>query len=192
MPRIVNHDERRQQVARVARELILRSGIDKVTVREIAGRAGYSTAVVSHYFRDKKELMFLVFTDTQRSAEARFRAAIDAEGTILKGLEALLPRDEESRDFWRVWFAFWSMTLVYDDFRREQVVQARKTVDMIAELLTRAGVDAGDEEERLVQCQRLFAVVSGIAVQAIHDPRYWPLRRQRVILQDELKSLGCL
>ncbi|MCK9563768.1 MAG: hypothetical protein M0R02_13740, partial [Bacteroidales bacterium] len=67
---------------------------------------------------------------------------------------------------------------------------ARKTVDMIAELLVRAGVPAASDEARLVQCQRLFAVVSGIAIQAIHDPRYWPLRRQRVILREELESLG--
>lgn len=190
MPRVVNHDERRQQVARVARDLILRQGIDRVTVREIATVAGYSTAVVSHYFRDKKELMFLVFTDTQRRAEARFRQAIDAGVPVLEGLEALLPRDDESRDFWRVWFAFWSMTLAYDDFRREQVLQARKTVEMIAELLARAGLAAATAEARLVQCQRLFAVVSGIATQSTHDPRQWPLRRQLAILRAELDSLG--
>ncbi|HLS97231.1 MAG: TetR/AcrR family transcriptional regulator [Porticoccaceae bacterium] len=190
MPRVVNHDERRQQVARVARDLILRQGIERVTVREIATLAGYSTAVVSHYFRDKKELMFLVFTDTQRRAEARFRRAIDAGLPVLEGLESLLPRDDESRDFWRVWFAFWSMTLTHEDFRREQVVQARRTVDMIAELLGRAGLAAATAEARLVQCQRLFALVSGIATQATHDPRQWPLRRQRAILKAELESLG--
>ncbi|MCK9469897.1 MAG: TetR/AcrR family transcriptional regulator, partial [Porticoccaceae bacterium] len=105
MPRIVNHEERRRQVARVARDLILQCGIDNVTVREIASLAGYSTAVVSHYFRNKKELMFLVFTETQRRSETRFRAAINAGVPVLEGLEALLPRDDESRDFWRVWFA---------------------------------------------------------------------------------------
>lgn len=189
MPRIVNHEERRRQVARVARDLILQCGIDNVTVREIASLAGYSTAVVSHYFRNKKELMFLVFTETQRRSETRFRAAINAGVPVLEGLEALLPRDDESRDFWRVWFAFWSMTLVYEDFRREQVLQARKTVAMIGELLELAGQPAASEEDRLVQCQRLFAVVSGIAIQAIHDPRTWPLKRQRLILRQELESL---
>ncbi len=189
MPRVVDHDERRQQVARVARDLILRKGLDKVTVREIAILAGYSTAVVSHYFHNKKELMFLVFRDTQLRAEKRFRKAIDARLPLLEGLEALLPRDNETRDTWRVWFAFWSMTLSYDDFRNEQVVQAHKTLDMISELLAGAGVEARSDAARHLQAQRLFAVVTGIATQATHDPRGWPVRRQRAILKAELDSL---
>lgn len=189
MPRIVDHNERRQQVARIARSLILSKGLDKVTVREIASLAGYSTAVVSHYFRSKEELMFLVFRDTQVAAEKRFRSAISERLPLRDCLEALLPRDKESMDSWKVWFAFWSMTLTYEDFREEQVVQARKTQTLIAQLLDDRQVPAPDEATRDVQARQLFAAVTGIATQATHDPEGWTFERQRAILDRELFGL---
>lgn len=190
MPRIVDHEERRRTVARIARTLILKKGIDRVTVREIAGKAGFSTAVVSHYFRDKKDLMLLVFKDTQASAESRFRKAIEAELPLIDTLEALLPRDVDTNDTWRVWFAFWSLTLAHDDFREEQVAQARKTMYLISSVLKHHHVPADSEEERLLQAQRLFAALSGIATQATHDPEWWPVQRQRSLIQAELDSLS--
>lgn len=182
LPRIVDHTERRRQVARAARGLILEQGLDNVTVREIASRVGYSTAVVSHYFRSKKELMFLVFRETQVSAEQRFKAAIDARLPLVESLEALLPTDRDSVETWRVWFAFWSMTVTYDDFRDEQVIQARKTLGMIAGLLDNLAVPAINSDERDLQSRALFAMITGIATQATHDPEGWPLDRQRAVI----------
>lgn len=189
MPRIVNHDERRQTVAQIARRMILELGMDKVTVREVARQAGFSTAVVSHYFRDKKDLMLLVFRDAQAGAEARFRSAIDAGLPLLETLEALLPRDAQTQDTWRVWFAFWSLTLAHEDFRQEQVLQARKTVDMIAALLQQRGFPPAHAAAQRQQAQRLFALLSGMATQATHDPEQWPLDGQRRIIQAELDAL---
>ena len=57
MPRIVDHDARRRRVAEEAAELIAERGIDAVTFREIGERAGCSTAIVSHYFRDKRDVL---------------------------------------------------------------------------------------------------------------------------------------
>lgn len=190
MPRIVDHAARRREVARAARQLILQKGLDRVTVREVAATLGFSTTVVSHYFRGKRELMFLVFQETQGQAERRFRQAIEGNLPVLEALETLLPRDPESRDSWRVWFAFWSMTLTDEEFGREQVVQARKTSELVAQLLEQSGISAEGGEERITRAQRLFAVLTGIATQATHDPEGWPVERQRKMLRQELDSLS--
>lgn len=189
MPRIVDHDARRKEVARAARGLILEQGLEKVTVREIASRVGYSTAVVSHYFHNKKELMFLVFRETQIRAEQRFQTAIDARLPLLESLESLLPRDDESLATWKVWFAFWSMTVIYDDFRQEQLIKARKTLTMIAGLLDNLGVPANTAVERDIQSRQLFALVTGIATQATHDPEDWPVVRQRAVMMHSIRAL---
>lgn len=190
MPRIINHDDRRREVAQVARQLILEQGLEKVTVREIANRVGFSTAVVSHYFANKKELMFLVFRETQLRAEEHFQAAIDARLPLLESLETLLPRDVESLETWKIWFAFWSMTVIHEDFRSEQVVQARKTLRMIAGLLDNLGIPASNSDERDCQSRNLFALVTGIATQATHDPEGWSLEKQRAILADAFTTLS--
>ena len=43
MPRQVDHDARRLEVAEVAARLIAQVGVERVTVRELAKAAGYST-----------------------------------------------------------------------------------------------------------------------------------------------------
>ena len=61
MPVFVDHEERRRQVVAVASRLIAQAGLDAVTVRDVANAADCSTAIVSHYFHNKKELLFLTY-----------------------------------------------------------------------------------------------------------------------------------
>jgi len=57
MPLIVDHDARRREVGAIAARLIATSGLEGVTVRDVARIAGFSTAVVSHYFDNKRALL---------------------------------------------------------------------------------------------------------------------------------------
>ena len=60
MPAVVNHEERRQQIARIAADLISSVGLDAMTMREIAAAAGFSTTIVTHYFANKLFLGLIV------------------------------------------------------------------------------------------------------------------------------------
>jgi AcrR family transcriptional regulator len=189
MPRIVDHEDRRKQVALAARELILDRGIDKVTVRDIAARVGFSTAVVSHYFHNKQELMLLVFQDTQHQAEARFRDAIMAGLPVIECLITLLPQDRPSAKMWEIWFAFWGMTISCDAFREEQVFQARKTVALLTDLLKDRHANVLSIEGAKNAAQSIFALLTGIATQATHDPENWSAVRQRQLLESALSRI---
>ena len=61
MPRVVDHEERREAIAEATWRVIERAGPDGANMREIAREAGYTTGVVTHYFRDKRELMAFAF-----------------------------------------------------------------------------------------------------------------------------------
>lgn len=50
MPKIVDHDQRRRELAEAAWKVITEVGIDGATTREIARASGYSTGVLAHYF----------------------------------------------------------------------------------------------------------------------------------------------
>src|SRR5512139_1987244 len=100
MPRVVDPAAQRQAVLAATWRTIARHGLGGATVRRIAAEAGVSTGFISHYFRDKREVVVAALAlSNQRSAER-----IQARAAGLRGLaamraviEAVLPLDEERR-----------------------------------------------------------------------------------------------
>src|SRR5690242_11912938 len=98
MPKYVDHNTRRQFVTEVAANIIAARGVEALTVRNVATAAGCSTAVVSHYFTDKRDLVRSTYRAASDRSTARYQAASRApQRTIASCLEALLPLDETSR-----------------------------------------------------------------------------------------------
>ena len=57
MPKIVDHDARRVDLARAAAAVARRDGIDEVTVRNVASQAGVSAGALRHYFPRQADLL---------------------------------------------------------------------------------------------------------------------------------------
>src|SRR5688572_25690282 len=109
MPVFVDREERRRQVVAVASRLIAEAGLDAVTVRDVAEAAECSTAIVSHYFHNKRELLFLTYNSSIDRATERCEAALAAAGGDLKVyLAELMPLREEQLIEWKIWLAFWA------------------------------------------------------------------------------------
>jgi AcrR family transcriptional regulator len=56
MPKIVNHDDYREELLRKAFQLFARKGYSKVTIRELAKELEVSTGTLYHYFENKDVL----------------------------------------------------------------------------------------------------------------------------------------
>ena len=129
MPAIVDHERRRQEVAEVAARLIARHGIEALTVRLVAESAGYSTTVVSHYFKGKRELLLYTYRPVAHRAGVFARPEAGwTPDSVRQYLEHILPLRDESRENWRVWFAFWGLAAADEEFaaaQAEQMYQAR-------------------------------------------------------------------
>ncbi|MDA0338566.1 MAG: TetR family transcriptional regulator [Proteobacteria bacterium] len=70
MPIVVDHDERRDFIAKVVKQVVAEHGMDAVTIRNVAREAGFKSALISHYFKDKQEM--LIFTlESIRSTQQR-------------------------------------------------------------------------------------------------------------------------
>ena len=74
MPRVVDHEARRAEVAAVAADLIAQRGLDGVSVRDVAAAGGYSTTVVTHYFASKRELLLHAYRSAGTATEERLAA----------------------------------------------------------------------------------------------------------------------
>ena len=131
MPAIIDHEQRRQKVAEIASELIGQGGAEALTVRNVAKAAGCSTAIVSHFFASKRELLLV----TYRSAVARTTARVDEAGMagadLQSLLEILLPLDAASRRDWRVLFCFWGAAMSDAEFAAEQGQESRIARDWV-------------------------------------------------------------
>ena len=110
MPKIVDADVQREAVVRAAWRTIAQHGVAGTTVRRIAKEAGVSTGFISHYFRDKKEVLAAALILSNAQSQRRILACADG----LRGLAALravietvLPLDEERRLEWLIWVTFW-------------------------------------------------------------------------------------
>ena len=98
MPKIVDHELRRQELLAATWRVIARTGIVRVTTREIAREAGVSTGVLAHYFADKEELLAAALRLSHQRVYTRIRERTQG----LLGLDAIralmleaLPLDDE-------------------------------------------------------------------------------------------------
>ena len=193
MPAVVNHEERRQQIASIAADLISSVGLDAMTMREIAAAAGFSTTIVTHYFANKRELMLYTYRASVDHAQARVDAVIARDACDLQGsIEALLPFDESSLKDWKVFLAFWQIAQVDPDFAAEQRAQAANADSILRRVLkARAAAGRGLREADVeATSRRLLVFIVGLAVQAVFDTLGWSPQAQRAFLAAELPMLA--
>jgi AcrR family transcriptional regulator len=192
MPISVDHDERRATVIGAAIRLIAKAGLEGVTVRDIADAVGCSTAVVSHYFHNKRELLFLTYRATIDRATERWEAVYAAsKGDIRAYLAELMPLDEERLMEWQVWLAFWAKAAQDAEIaeaQRQCVLHARAQILRALDVLHARG-HLRSEVDRALAARRVLATITGMTVQVMFDPTDWPNERQHEVVDAELRPL---
>ncbi|SFM97205.1 transcriptional regulator, TetR family [Pseudonocardia ammonioxydans] len=111
MPRTVDHDARRSEIAEAVLALVARAGTEAVSLRSVAAQAGISMGRVQHYFASKDALLLHALEHSHRRMEQRIeeRAAASARSerdALVTILEELLGGHPESRDAIRIHAAF--------------------------------------------------------------------------------------
>ena len=142
MPKVVDHEQRRAELAAAVWRLASREGLEAVTVRRVAEEAGWSTGAVVHYFSDKEELLLFAFSTVAdrvrtRLAEAAERAA-EPMDLVRAWLVEALPLDPDKQAEVRVWFAFLGLALTRPAFARAQRLTYRAWRGRVADLLQEA------------------------------------------------------
>jgi AcrR family transcriptional regulator len=176
VPKVVDHEQRREELAAAVWRLAAREGLDAVTIRGVSAEAGWSTGALHHYFSDKEELLLFAFQTVADRVGRRVTSAREDSAGPLELARALLaiglPLDEDRRDETRVWFAFLGLALTRPPLARAQRLAYQAWRRMVADALRdaqeqgdiRADVDVEREAAALV------AIVDGLAVQASFDP----------------------
>ena len=192
MPVFVDHEERRREVIAVASRLIAAAGLEAVTVRDVAEAARCSTAIVSHYFHNKRELLFLTYHSSIELATERCERALgEADGDLKAYLAEIMPLDEERLIEWKIWLAFWARAVSDPEIaevQRSCILRTRGNILNIlvaleAKGVLNAGLDLDDE------ARRLLTLVIGMAVQVMFDAADWPVQRRHDLVDRHLRKL---
>src|SRR3954447_13945256 len=113
MPKIVDHDRRRRELAHAALRVIGRDGLEFATTRAVAEESGWSTGVLKHYFSNKDQLLHEALRELERINLERFdSAAHQASGfeAVRTAIRSILA--EGTQDESRVWLAFMNRAAV--------------------------------------------------------------------------------
>jgi AcrR family transcriptional regulator len=188
MPRFVDVEERRAELADAAARLIARAGIGAATMRDVAAEAGLSTGSLTHYFADKRELLLCTF---QASLTRRRALGVDRPkepmAALRASLEGALPLDDDRRRHWMVTVAFCAQAAGDDELATAQRDAYREFRDNVTRFVEKAALADGVDAPALAE--RLIAAVDGIAVQALFDPETWPPERQLATLDATMERL---
>ena len=109
MPKIVDHEQRRTELAQAAVELVRSQGVAALSVRNLAQASGWSAGAVRHYLPTHRDIVALVSEHVRAGFERRLTAVEpsgDPSDQLLALLRAVLPLDDDARELSQVWFAF--------------------------------------------------------------------------------------
>jgi AcrR family transcriptional regulator len=195
VPKVVDHDARRQELAEATRRVVQRDGIEGATVRAVAAEAGWSPGSLRHYFPAQSELLaFAMELVANRVHEriVRLEPAGDVRASVERLLEQVLPVDAERRMEMEVWLAFWARAQADAGLRaqREETHQAlRLFVRHCLGVLAEAGL-MRPELSLEVETSRLHALLDGLALHGVTAPQTTTPRRMRATLRAHLDALA--
>ncbi|MFJ8104849.1 TetR/AcrR family transcriptional regulator [Streptomyces sp. NPDC096132] len=150
MPKRVDHDERRAQIAEALIRVAGRRGLHAVGMRDVAAEAAVSLRLVQYYFQTKEKLLFhglqhLTDRFTERVA-ARLRATGPDPGpraAVEALLLASLPTDEESRTFHLLYTSYAMLSVTDEALAAQPFVDSPDAAENALSDLLRQAQEAG-------------------------------------------------
>jgi AcrR family transcriptional regulator len=188
MPKIVNHEQRRDQIALVACRVVAEKGFDQATIVRIAREAGYTTGMVAHYFDTKQDIIIAALRLILRRIEERLtRPAAD----LFAVLSEALPLDEQRFIECAFWTAFWGQVSADKRLKRINAWVHREYLRLFERCLSE-GWPLWMQLAPAIREQVLRSVVTfinGVTASAVASQNDWPPARQTEQLHLQLQML---
>ncbi|WP_250000993.1 TetR/AcrR family transcriptional regulator [Actinoplanes sp. M2I2] len=166
MPKIVDHEVRRQEIATAVGRVIARDGVAELSIRSVAAESGWSSGALRHYFATRGELLAFACEQVIEQVTARITTMAVPSG-VREGVRAVLletmPVDERRHAEATIAFSFLALGLgdpALARVHRLQFTQMYELCRRLAEHLT----PGGDAE---TTARRLHALVDGLSVHVL-------------------------
>lgn len=195
MPKIVDHEQRRQELVEAAWRVINRLGLDGTTIREIAVESGYSTGALAHYFATKDDILRSALERADQHVKARLEAVPDTVHPVTRLRDALcqaLPLDDERAFELTLDVNFWARALNQPALRtlqhRDHDAWRAWVLRLVREAQRGGHLDRKRPAE--VVADLLVGLIDGIGVQALVYPELMTRERVERLVDAQLGALG--
>ena len=176
MPKLIDQDSRRQEIAYAVWRVVLRDGVSAVSIRDVAAEARLAVGSVRHVFGSKAELleysMALVHKQTRDRVATHF-AIKDPRKFAEAVLAELLPLDDQRRTEMAVNMAVVAESPPHPALRRVALDAQQAVSDACAAVLSRLQHEnlIRPDAEMAYETERLHALVDGLALHALTAER---------------------
>jgi AcrR family transcriptional regulator len=210
MPKIVDHGQRRDEIALVACRVVADYGFDQATVVRIAREAGYTTGMVAHYFDTKQDIIIAALRLILRRIDERLTPAggtTSAGGKtpvagqtpavgpsppdLLQLLTEALPVDEQRYIECAFWIAFWGQVSADKRLKRINAWVHREYMRLFERCLARAWPEWArwTPATRDQVLRSIVTFINGLTAGAVVSRSHWPPERQLEQLRLHLQLL---
>jgi TetR/AcrR family transcriptional repressor of bet genes len=192
MPKIVDHEQRRDQIALVACRVVAENGFDQATIVRIAREAGYTTGMVAHYFDTKQDIIIAALRLILRRIEERLtKPSGEAPADLLTVLSEALPVDEQRYIECAFWTAFWGQVCADKRLKRINAWFHREYLRLFERCLSEGWplwpqLSAATREQVL---RSVVTFINGVTASAVASQSDWPPAKQIEQLRLQLQLL---
>ena len=192
MPKNVDHQQRQDDIARAAFELIARDGLMNASVRAVAEYSGYSSGSIRHYFPSHEELLRYVSNYLTRRISTRVRfimqqEELTARQRVEQACEQLLPLDTMRRQEIIAYAELGRLERNQPTGRVEEGQSLDKFCGAVLTALDAHHALPYGEQSKLTR--RLHWVLDGLAAQEIIYPSYMKPSDLRAELRQTLDDI---
>jgi AcrR family transcriptional regulator len=192
MPKVVDHAQRRDEIAHVACQVVASHGFERATVARIARAAGYTTGMVAHYYDSKQDIILAALRLMLLRIEQRLtRERATGEANLLEVLSEALAIDAQRFTECAFWMAFWGQVSADKKLKRLNVWVHREYMRLFARCFAGYWPEWAHWPEA-VRDQVLRSAVTfmnGLTASAVTSPRDWPAAKQAEQLNLQLSLL---
>jgi len=177
MPKIVDHAQRRDDIAHVACQVVANYGFEQATVARIARAAGYTTGMVAHYYDSKQEIILAALRLMLLRIEQRLtRERITGETNLLEVLSEALAVDPQRFTECAFWMAFWGQVSADKKLKRLNAWVHREYMRLFARCFSEHWEEWTEwpQPARDQVLRSVVTFINGLTASAVTSPRDWP------------------
>jgi len=193
MPKIVDHAQRRDDIALVACRVVAKHGFDQASMVRIAREAGYTTGMLAHYFDSKQEIIIAALRLILRRIEQRLLRPAPSAGRpdLLTLLTEALPVDAQRRIECAFWTTFWGQVSADRRLKRINAWVHREYLRLFERCLAQCWPQWSrwPPATRAQVLRSLVTFINGLTASAVANPGDWPPRSQTRQLRLQLTLL---
>nr|WP_106782478.1 TetR family transcriptional regulator C-terminal domain-containing protein [Lysinibacillus timonensis] len=188
MPKIVNHYERKAQIAKATWNVIAREGLGGASVRSIAKEADLSLGAVRHYFNTQEELLEFAMALVEEQVNERIlehaKQPLPPKQLTLNMIMELVPTGERVVEM-QVWLEYISYKLRKNELGEDTVYKG--IVNLMSKLndagLLKENINIGEE------IVHLHALIDGLSLHLLMGLVPIGEERVRFLVERELDRL---